>query len=654
MTREHSSVAPDREAIEEALALIVAPGDVVELRAMGVCFAGERYDKGQNRVGYYNDISALARDAAQLRKGGDVTSAGVYITVNPLNAGLLFRGKNKLLRARTAAGDTDVKRRRWLLVDCDAERMIDGVIYKDMPTDHAEHADACDVAHTIKSTMMGEGWPEPVFASSGNGAHLMWRIDEPNDDETLGVIKGVLAALKARFDVVGVDVDQTVCNAARIWKLYGTPSWKGEEDEASGRVHRRSEIYSAPDVLAAVTREQLEALAQEIDEPAAAAPTPIPPKASTPKPSRVMSASANVTLDIDEFVSSHLHVLRSGAWKGGGRKWVLASSPMCSHDGDGPFVGEQPNGAIVAGCHHNSCTWGWRDLRDHFDPESRERRERWEERQAAPRLRVVRPSSTVAVADVVAGGVAALRRVEDPIDEHGGLPEPTALPLPSSYWQERPSETRLARRLGEQLDGAGERVVYTQGRLWSYDAASGVWSAIADEDARCLVMSWDGESIGHSGKQVVDISGSASKSAVTMLQAMRAGEGRGFFDKAPRGFCVDGAFLRVDVERGEIVEEEISPRWRVTAALPCAFDASARGEYLDHYRSTIHAGQPDEADRLRLMGELLFVALSGLGPHYNKAALLYKRRAAAVRACSSRCFVDWCPRACAPASSRMR
>ena len=79
-----------------------------------------------------------------------------------------------------------------------------------------------------------------MLADSGNGAHLNYRIDLPNDDLSRALIKRALEALDLQFSDSVVKVDLTTHNAARIWKLYGTPAVKG--DSTPERPHRLSHV----------------------------------------------------------------------------------------------------------------------------------------------------------------------------------------------------------------------------------------------------------------------------------------------------------------------------------------------------------------------------------------------------------------------------
>ena len=61
-----------------------------------------------------------------------------------------------------------------------------------------------------------------MITDSGNGAHLLYRLDRPNDANSSNLIKRVLFGIAERCGTDDVDVDTTVHNAGRITKLYGT------------------------------------------------------------------------------------------------------------------------------------------------------------------------------------------------------------------------------------------------------------------------------------------------------------------------------------------------------------------------------------------------------------------------------------------------
>ena len=57
-------------------------------------------------------------------------------------------------------------------------------------------------------------------------------------------MKAVLEAIAFKFSDEAVEVDTTTCNAARIWKLYGTTARKGDDTEE--RPHRVSRLLKVP------------------------------------------------------------------------------------------------------------------------------------------------------------------------------------------------------------------------------------------------------------------------------------------------------------------------------------------------------------------------------------------------------------------------
>src|SRR5262249_39827200 len=133
----------------------------------------------------------------------------------------------------------------------------------------AEKALARRTLEQVRAFLRERGWPEPVVCDSGNGYHLLYRIDLPADDG--GLVERVLRALAARFDSDQVKIDQAVCNPARLCKLPGTLARKG--DSTPLRPHRRPQLLGMPrtptdqPALELVPRELLEQLAPEAPQP---------------------------------------------------------------------------------------------------------------------------------------------------------------------------------------------------------------------------------------------------------------------------------------------------------------------------------------------------------------------------------------------------
>jgi hypothetical protein len=107
-----------------------------------------------------------------------------------------------------------------------------------------------DRARKLYSSLAERGWPKPVMAESGNGVHLLYRIDLPNDEASRDLVKDCLEALAARFDDSSVKIDRSVFNSARIIKLHGTVANKG--DNLPNAPWRLSRLRSVPEQLASV------------------------------------------------------------------------------------------------------------------------------------------------------------------------------------------------------------------------------------------------------------------------------------------------------------------------------------------------------------------------------------------------------------------
>lgn len=328
------------EMIIESLSLLKKEGEVTELRIL-------KTTRG-TISGYFDDNEQLAENAAE----HDESVPAIYFTLNPVKLDLLSRASNRIIsRAKLTTSDTDIECRRWFPIDFDPVRPS-GISSTD-----EEHQAARIMAKKVQQFLADRGWSEPVVADSGNGVHLLYPIDLPNDDESTMLIKTALEALDFQFSNETVNVDKGVFNAARIWKLYGTMACKGDHTEE--RPHRLSQILTYPEELKEVSVEQLQELA-------ALCPT---------MPNKVKSTSrksnTEACFNLEEFIEKHeLDVAFTAPWQKGATKYVLSTCPWNeSHTNKSAFIIQFENGAVAAGCHHNSCSEeNWQTLRKKFEP----------------------------------------------------------------------------------------------------------------------------------------------------------------------------------------------------------------------------------------------------------------------------------------------
>jgi hypothetical protein len=328
----------DQAAIIKALAALFPPDDVIELRS---------FPKGRKRTdaGYFDGDHRhqLAEHAAMLNRNG----AAVYVTLNPIDPQLLARYCNRI-EAGAAATTTDaqVTRRRWLLLDFDPTRP------SNTSATDAQLGAAKATARRCYQALHDDGWPEPLAAESGNGFHLVYPLDLPNDTESRDLLKGVLAGLAATFDNEQVTVDQTVFNAGRITKLYGTVATKG--DHTALAPWRLSQVVSTPSRGEVVTVGQLRARL-----PAAANANP---SAQASRYER--GTGRREAFDLGNFLE-RLGIASAQDIHEGSERFKLAHCPFNHQHGKGEAaIFRMAGGALGFKCQHNSCSdKSWADLR---------------------------------------------------------------------------------------------------------------------------------------------------------------------------------------------------------------------------------------------------------------------------------------------------
>lgn len=230
-------------------------------------------------AGFFDDREAMSAWVANLTTGckvqgnyGEKLIPGVptvYLTINPIQDDFLsvinnrvravkterMDGKGKVVSEGECSKDDHILRRARILIDADPARVA-----KTSSTD-AEHELAMERVRQILAYLTGMGAPEPCLADSGNGGHLIYATDLPNDAESTTLIKDFMAALGLMFGDEKVGIDQGVYNAGRLCTVYGT--WKKKGDSTAKRPHRVSKILDSPATLSPVPREILAAVAAQ-------------------------------------------------------------------------------------------------------------------------------------------------------------------------------------------------------------------------------------------------------------------------------------------------------------------------------------------------------------------------------------------------------
>jgi hypothetical protein len=302
---------------------------------------GKAYGAKAIVAGWFIDPALAAKLGCQ------VEATGVYVTLNPSQEALLSRANSRLKAGVDRTPDSNIARIRNLLIDIDPVRPT-GVSSSD-----PEHDTALAMVEFVKADLREAGWPDPLVGDSGNGAHLIYALDLPNDPagESKELIHRVLVALQERYKnrlaEYNLDLDQKVFNPGRLTKMYGT--WARKGDNTAARPHRLSRVISLPP-RKTVSRELLKKLAGPTTE---TPPTALPVSGTS-------SAATTGSVDVQAYLDSHgIEVTKIKA-HGSSTLFCLAHCIFDLSHVNEAAIGQKANGALFYQCFHNSCqgrTW---------------------------------------------------------------------------------------------------------------------------------------------------------------------------------------------------------------------------------------------------------------------------------------------------------
>ncbi len=326
------------------LSIFFRPGDVQELRCLG--------KKKSVQSGYFKDIKKLANVISVVDKTGD--QKGIYFVLNKINPALYARMPDTLSQPREnikTTEDGDIERRYWFPIDFDPIRPAE------ISSSGEEHEAALTKAKECREWLRERKWPSPIYADSGNGAHLVYPIDLPNDDNSKETVELALKVLAAKFNDNKVTIDEKNFNAARIWKAYGTVARKGAN--ISERPWRRSAILDVPSEIVPVPEELLADLTWEH-------------KQSHAEEEPNYSGTGHID-NLEAWLTEHrLPWSKTKAAKNDGTTYVLEQCPGCHNTDACCHVSTYPppKDGFHAACKHNHCDIkSWSDFRKKIEPD---------------------------------------------------------------------------------------------------------------------------------------------------------------------------------------------------------------------------------------------------------------------------------------------
>ena len=321
--------------------------------------------------GYFTDVDTLIRE---LQQYANHPKFSIYFIINEIKKGCQYRIQEDRL-VRVSEGETtdenDISSRKWLLIDIDPHRYVDGEEVKGINSSDEELAEARNTARNVYDYLKGMGFSEPVTAMSGNGIHIYYRIDEPNDKETTNLIKTFLLSLSQKFSTTKADVDEAVFTKARLSKLFGTTPHKGADTKE--RPCRLAVIEYVPKEIKVVSRELIQRVADEYDDPKK--------REAELRQQRRQNGQAQYSSEIpdvslQDFLDKHGIEYSGPVYDSarGAMKFTLDHCPWCDEhttkDGTKDAVlWEWPSGQKDFNCFHGHCAnRGWTEFWQLFDP----------------------------------------------------------------------------------------------------------------------------------------------------------------------------------------------------------------------------------------------------------------------------------------------
>ncbi len=216
--------------------------------------------KAGTLVGYFDEPSALASTIEKY--SGKVPA--VYYGLNPACDEIPV---TNTAQKGSATSGSQITSRRWLLIDCDPIRLdAEGKALKSQTcsSTDSEKASALAKMKEVHAYLKSLRWAAPLSADSGNGYHLLYRLELSNTPEVTKAIDGTLVHLAQKFNTSQVKIDTTVFDPSRITKAYGSLACKGENTvERPHRISTLRKISLAGGKIP-VRLEQLQALAADV------------------------------------------------------------------------------------------------------------------------------------------------------------------------------------------------------------------------------------------------------------------------------------------------------------------------------------------------------------------------------------------------------
>ena len=302
--------------------------------------------------GYFDNVDSIIQ---AIKPYAYMDDEQMYFVLNKIDSACFGRQQSgKIVKSpKITTNDNDIIRRCFVFVDFDPVRKS-GTNASNEEFELA-HKKAQDVFRFLRE----KGFSEPIICKSGNGLHLTYKVDFPNDEETTEIIKHFYEYLGSLFSDDKVDIDTKVFNLARLCKLYGTTAKKGAN--LQDRPWRMSEIIYVPKDLNITPIEKFKELADLL------------PKKEEPKPT-AKTIRVGERFDLESWLVAHGIEYRKKQ-DGGSTKYEVKECPWKdTHSSNNPYSSalfQDSEGKITYTCAHSHCKdKQWKDFRLAYEPDA--------------------------------------------------------------------------------------------------------------------------------------------------------------------------------------------------------------------------------------------------------------------------------------------
>jgi hypothetical protein len=227
--------------ISKAISILFQPGQLVEIRG--------KFREGGMASLYFTDLEKMGRVLDKNDQSGQFEA--IWYTLQRLKP-----GTDKTKDPGKATSRDDILSYEWLVIDIDRPRKPKGTKKDNATDDDLLILGRC--RNKVHAWLRELGWPEPVVMCSGNGFHLLYKLDSlPTSN--FSVLKDTLSGIAYHFrDIAGDEKDGKQCNIdeslsepEQIIKAYGT--WSRLSDfDGQPTPWRESHIVSVPKAIKAI------------------------------------------------------------------------------------------------------------------------------------------------------------------------------------------------------------------------------------------------------------------------------------------------------------------------------------------------------------------------------------------------------------------